>query len=417
MNALPLLLLLSIDVPPELRSCVASIRADALGGVEPLVEVVREPGDVLRFRLTFDLPQPVAQDDWRIDIEPAFAPDFHWSPHLTPTPRHVVDQHSFRSPALIASAPGCTLALVPDLDLLLERPPVRWYMDLDAPARKLTLGMSDTEVEGHVFYVRKPGASYPKGKVQFGFFALASAEARRNPFRPVLSFLWERYGRSLFEQGRPLRGDLAPYVEHTYRWAFESWREAVWQEFELEGRKVGAPVFIVNQTQSPNYPGEVDEREFRSIWNQAWFSSLRSASGLFRWARARGNEELLAKARMTKELALLAPMTDGFFPSLIATEMETVERTQPLQRLGDRVLGQLRSKSGESRGGLAERRSADRALPRSRHELDVAPHAALARGARAGRAAARVRRALRRCVFSDSRTREASSPRGSTGRR
>ena len=324
MNALPLLLLLSIDVPPELRSCVASIRADALGGVEPLVEVVREPGDVLRFRLTFDLPQPVAQDDWRIDIEPAFAPDFHWSPHLTPTPRHVVDQHSFRSPALIASAPGCTLALVPDLDLLLEGAPVRWYMDLDAPARKLTLGMSDTEVEGHVFYVRKPGASYPKGKVQFGFFALASPEARRNPFRPVLSFLWERYGRSLFEQGRPLRGDLAPYVEHTYRWAFESWREAVWQEFELEGRKVGAPVFIVNQTQSPNYPGEVDEREFRSIWNQAWFSSLRSASGLFRWARARGNEELLAKARMTKELALLAPMRDGFFPSLIATEMEKV---------------------------------------------------------------------------------------------
>jgi hypothetical protein len=324
MNALSLLLLLAIDVPAELRSCVTSIRADALGGVEPQAEVTREPGDVLRFRLTFDLPQPVAQDDWRIDVEPAFAPDFHWSPHLTPTARHVIDQHSFRSPALIVSAPSCTLALIPDLDLLLEGSPVRWYMDLDAPARRLTLGMSDTEVEGHVFYVRKPGASYPKGKVQFGFFVLASPEAQRNPFRPVLSFLWERYGRSLFEQGRPLKGDLTPYVEHTYRWAFEGWRDAVWQEFELEGKKVGAPVFIVNQTQSPNYPGEVDEREFRSIWNQAWFSSLRSASGLFRWARARGNEELLAKARLTKELALLAPVKDGLFPSLISTEMETV---------------------------------------------------------------------------------------------
>ncbi len=326
MSALPLLLLLAIDVPAELRSCVASLRADSIGGVEPLVEVTREPAGILRFRLTFDLPQPVAQDDWRIDVEPAFAPDFHWSPHLTPTARNVVDQHSFRSPALIASAPSCTLTLIPDLDLLLAGSPVRWYMDLDAPARKLTLGMSDTEVEGHVFYVRKPGASYPKGKVQFGFFALSSTspEAARNPFRPVLSFLWERYGRALFAGGRPLKGDLAPYVEHTYRWAFETWREAVWQEFELEGKKVGAPVFIVNQTQSPNYPGEVDEREFRSIWNQAWFSSLRSASGLYRWARARGNEELLAKARMTKELALLAPMSNGFFPSLVATEMETV---------------------------------------------------------------------------------------------
>jgi rhamnogalacturonyl hydrolase YesR len=84
-------------------------------------------------------------------------------------------------------------------------------------------------------------------------------------------------------------------------------------------------VFIVNQTQSPNYPGEVDEREFRSIWNQAWFSSLRSASGLYRYARRNGDGELAEKARMTKELALSAPMRNGFFPSVIATEMETVE--------------------------------------------------------------------------------------------
>jgi hypothetical protein len=327
MNALPLLLLLAIDVPNELRPCVASIRADSLGGVEPTVDVTRGADGIVRFRLTFDLPAAVAQDDFRVDVEPAFTPDFHWSPHLTPTSRHVVDQHSFRSPALIVSGPPCTLALVPDLDLLLEGSPARWYLDLDAPANKLTLGMSETDVEGHVFYVRKTGASYPKGEVRFGFlaFALTSSEARRNPFRPMLSYLWERYGRSLFANGQPLRSDLTPYVEHTYRWAFESWRDAVWQEFELEGKKVGAPVFIVNQTQSPNYPGEVDEREFRSIWNQAWFSSLRSASGLFRWARARNNEELLAKARMTKELALLAPMDHGFFPSLIATEMETVD--------------------------------------------------------------------------------------------
>jgi hypothetical protein len=323
MSAFALLLLLAVDVPPELRSCVASIRAQALGGIEPEVNVTRETSDWLRFRLTFDLPQEAVQDDWRLDVEPAFAPDFHWAPHLTPTARNVIDQHSFRSPALIVSGPGCTLTLMPDLDLLRGDSPVRWYMDLDAPGRKLTLGMSETEVEGHVFYIRKPGASYPKGRVQFGFLARATERAG-NPFRPVLSFLWDRYGRALFEEGRPLKGDLTSYVEHTYRWAFEGWREAVWQEFELEGKRVGAPVFIVNETQSPNYPGEVNEREFRSIWNQAWFSSLRSASGLFRWARARNDEALLSKARMTKELALLAPMTEGIFPALVATEMETV---------------------------------------------------------------------------------------------
>ena len=88
---------------------------------------------------------------------------------------------------------------------------------------------------------------------------------------------------------------------------------------------MGAPVFIVNTTQSPNYPGEVNEREFRSIWNQAWFSSLRSASGLFRYARRTADRTLLEKANLTKELALSFPMKDGFFYGLIGTDMCEVE--------------------------------------------------------------------------------------------
>lgn len=81
----------------------------------------------------------------------------------------------------------------------------------------------------------------------------------------------------------------------------------------------------MNVTQSPNYPGEINEREFRSIWNQAWFSSLRSASGLYRYARRTGNRELLAKANLTKELALSFPQRNGFFYGLIGTEMHEVE--------------------------------------------------------------------------------------------
>jgi len=99
----------------------------------------------------------------------------------------------------------------------------------------------------------------------------------------------------------------------------------VWQEFEIGGQKVGAPAFIVNVTQSPNYAGEVNEREFRSVWNQAWFSSLRSASGLYRYARRTGSEVLMEKAQLTKELALSFPQVNGFFYGLIGTEMHEVE--------------------------------------------------------------------------------------------
>jgi hypothetical protein len=70
----------------------------------------------------------------------------------------------------------------------------------------------------------------------------------------------------------------------------------------------------------------VNEREFRSIWNQAWFSSLRSAQGLFRYAKRTGNKDLLQYALKTKELALSFPQTNGLFPAVIATEMEKVQK-------------------------------------------------------------------------------------------
>ncbi|TDI48787.1 MAG: hypothetical protein E2P02_00065 [Acidobacteria bacterium] len=317
----------SIPIPEALSSYVASIEADALGSAEPDIHIETIRPDLYRVRLTYDLETTLAQDDWRVVLRPAFAPSFRWAPHLTPTDEHIIDQHSFRSPALIFVGEGRVLRLIPDLDRLLEGTAVRWYLDLDARSDELTLGMSASDVREHVLFVRAEGARYPAGEVEVSFFLMVSSDAAdvKNPFRDVLSFLWERYGRARFESGEPLPPDLMPYVEHTYRWAFDGWRDAVWQEFELDGKRVGAPVFIVNQTQSPNYPGKVDEREFRSIWNQAWFSSLRSASGLYRYARRIGDEALRQKALLTKELALAAPMREGVFPSVIATKMETVD--------------------------------------------------------------------------------------------
>ncbi len=317
----------SLEIPEPLRTLVHSWSCSKLGGLAPEVTMEESEPNMTHVRLTFELPQPLGQDDWRINIAPAFDPRFHWSPHLTPTDDHIVDQHSFRSPAVFASSDRHVLALIPDLDVLSKATPVRWYLDLDAERNHLTLGMSDYDTSDKLLYVRKPGATYPAGKVEVGFYLLhtSNEESIENPFRPILGFLWRNWGRALFESGQPLGGDLLPYVDHTYRWAFESWKKSVWQELEWKGTRVGAPVFIVNQTQSPNYSGAVDEREFRSIWNQAWFSSLRSASGLYRYARRFDRADLLEKAEMTKELALSAPMREGFFPSVIATEMEEVE--------------------------------------------------------------------------------------------
>lgn len=323
----------SISPGPNLSAFAASIAYDFIGGTEPEVQGSEPEPGVYHFRLTFHLDRPVRQDDWRVKVVPAFAPSFHWAPHLTPTDRHVIDQHSFRSPALIVRDDRRMLVLIPDLDLLGEGSQVRWYMDNDASRNELVLGMGESRVKEHVLYEKKPGASYAAGSVKVGFYLMVSdaPEALANPWRPVLRFLWERWGAPLYRTGAPLPAPLAPFVRYAYRWAFEHWERQVWQEFELNGIKVGAPAFIVNVTQSPDYPGPASERETRSIWNQAWFSSLRSAAGVFRYGRLMDDPDLIRRARLMKELALSAPQRSGFFPSVIATEMEQV-------RIGDALV-------------------------------------------------------------------------------
>lgn len=315
------------ELPAVFKNSVKEISVDNLGNTTFTKEIKRIDKNTVHVKLTFELPATIQQDDWKINITPKFQPDFHWAPHLSPEEYTVIDQHVFRAPVLIVSDAKQVLYVLPDVDILGKGSPVRWYMDMDAPNNRLSLGMANNKVGEHVLFDRLPGATYPKGKIEYGFYLMSytDKETIENPFRKPLAFYWENQGRPLYQSGKPLSNDLEPYVAHTYNWAFEAWKESVWQEFRIGGKRVGAPVFIVNVTQSPNYPGEVNEREFRSIWNQAWFSSLRSASGLYRYAKRRGDAALMEKANLSKELALSFPKKKGFFYGLIGADMEEVE--------------------------------------------------------------------------------------------
>jgi len=279
-----------------------------------------------RVRMVWDIPEEIQQDELAITLSIKIEPDFWWAPHLTPEDGYVIAQHVFRSPALIVSENKKTLLIIPDLDICGQDGKTPWFMDFDARNKKLWIGMSLTEIPVHVGYKKNPGMVFKQGMSELGFFVKVYNDKNNpsNPFDEVSSFLWNRYANPLYRKGEPVRVLLDNYVKHTYNWAFNTWEKAVWQEFELDGKKVGAPAFIVNVTESPNYPEETTLREFLSIWNQAWFSSLRSASGLMRYAKRTRNAGLLAKAQMTKEFALSVPMKDGIFPSVYRTEMEQV---------------------------------------------------------------------------------------------
>ncbi len=302
--------------PPELKGC----------GV-PKVEISEIECGWRHVRMRWNVSREVAQDELAIQFDLAIEPDFWWAPHLAPEEGYVVGQHVFRAPALIAQDGAVTLAIVPDLDVVGRRPENPWFMDYDATANKIWLGMVKTEIPHHVLFKKAPGMTFAPGTVGLSFFVTAYRDTGqiRNPWSKAASFLWKRWGSPLYAKGQPLEAPLENYVRRTYEWAFEGWGDFVWQEFDLNGVRVGAPQFIVNISQSPNYPGPWYQREFLSIWNQAWFSSLRSASGLRRFAGDQEDSELRRKANLTKELALAAPMKDGIFPAVIGCGNEKVK--------------------------------------------------------------------------------------------
>lgn len=300
-------------------------------GASPRVAIDRVPGASgggtaspawLRVRATWEPDEALSLNELAVRFEWPSRPDLWWAPHLAPGAGYAVSQHVFRSPAVITQTGAQTIVLVPDLDLVGRDPDKPWFLDYDAPAGKAWIGLGKTEVAEHVLFRKTPGLVVGPGKVELGFYVTAYRDVAvaRDPWREVTRFLWERWARPLLAAGEPIAAPLESYVRHTYSWAFDTWGKFVWQEFTLGEKRVGAPQFIVNVSQSPNCQGEWFQREFLSIWNQAWFSSLRSASGLFRFARRTGDDGLLAKARLTKELALAAPLEDGLFPAVIRTD-------------------------------------------------------------------------------------------------
>lgn len=318
--------MIAIPLPPDLACAIAAVTVDPLGGVDATVTVTPVADGWTRVECRVDPGQPVVQDAWTVTVRPAFTPDFHWAPHLSPADDDIIEQQVFRAPVLIAADTGRVLWLIPD-PALVDAGPLRTWMDQDARANTWTVGRSLTAQHGHVLYRRRSGAVF--GAPMCIAFLLATSTAASdvaNPFRRPCAWHWAANGAAAVRAGAPLSGDLTPFVRHAYAWAFDRWRDSVWQEFEVDGRRVGAPAFIVNVTQSPSHPGPAQQREFLSVWNQAWFSSLRSASGLLRWARRTGDAALAERASLTKELALSFPQdARGLFHGLYGCDNEEVE--------------------------------------------------------------------------------------------
>ena len=190
-----------------------------------------------------------------MQIKPAFKPEFNWAPHLTPTVNNIIDQHVFRSPALIATDQQRGIVIIPDLDIPSRSGKNRWYMDMDAENNILSLGMSASKVSDHVLYERQPGAVYEGGIVEYGFYIIKYTEKQElaNPFRLPLQFMWNKWGHDRLV--KLSSEDFEPYVKYTYNWAFNTWEKKCLAGIYTEWKESGCTCIYCKYDPEPQLSG------------------------------------------------------------------------------------------------------------------------------------------------------------------
>ncbi|MGP4041086.1 hypothetical protein ACTWP4_14485 [Gracilibacillus sp. D59] len=253
----------------------------------------------------------------------------NWKPHLSPQENMVVGDLVFRSPAIIFEDDKEMFALVPDIDFIDKQRIAPHVMDYVEQNNQLYYGLAHYEKVRHVYFQRTNQSFFVPNKQKLFRFYLVSwdKEQMERDFSPVTTFIWERFAKKRMVSDLESQTDfihsikdLNTYVERTYDWAFNKWSSIVWQEFSLNQRPVGGCVLVVKAAQSPNKGKMNNWREKKSIWNQAWFSSLRSAYGYRIWGQQWNDREMIQRSELAKNLALSAPQTNGLFPSVYSAD-------------------------------------------------------------------------------------------------
>lgn len=243
-----------------------------------------------------------------------------WKPHLAPIEGMIIGDKVFRSPCIIMENGKRKFSLIPDLSDIRDNRQIPHVMDYTRINNHLTYGLCNYEATGHVYYMLDPEKISINEPVTLQFYILQweeESDQTIRDFRPIEEFLWNKFVDSEITSDvssfKVIKG-LEKYVRYTYNWAFNNWESVCWQEFDLDGERVGAHVFIVTARQKPGDGFEEEWREKKSIWNQAWFSSIRSSYGYALWGKYWGNEDLIDKAEKNLRFTLSAPQVNGLFP-------------------------------------------------------------------------------------------------------
>lgn len=230
-------------------------------------------------------------------------PEFTWTPNLTPNPGEVVGRHVFRSPAVVVQRGGLAAVLLPTLDTMNGMPlPATLGLDVRDPAGpRLDLDFQDHDVVRHVFWRHEPGKTkHLKGahyyKFSYDILLLANAEPLR-AYR--LATRW--WAGTLSENLYGTLPQSVPWSRYAAIGYDQYMLPVAWRQKVMDGETVGGV--------SMNSWGHEN-----ATWFQCWFNDLRSAYGTYLWGKRLKRDDLVAKARQTRQLLLHSPQTNGLFP-------------------------------------------------------------------------------------------------------
>jgi hypothetical protein len=240
--------------------------------------------------------------------------DFVWSQNLKNEADGLIPMWGFKSPAVMLQQGSVFTALMPTLS---DRPePLALDLDVTSSALPwISYGAIPSQPYGHSYF-RRSSTGSPKilaGTIEYQYSIVASSQPAKLGYRRVVRLLWSSIGREELLRSNNLQQDVTrPELVTFDDWSKDTWvryANDVYRGFDCGPQRCGTLV------SNRNPVGDWD-KQAPDAWFNAWFQTLRTAYGWYRYGRRTDDKAIEDKAESVLNLVLTSPRDGGAFSTI-----------------------------------------------------------------------------------------------------
>lgn len=243
-----------------------------------------------------------------------------WKPLLSPEEGMTIGDMVFRSPIIVMKDyEDFEWYLIPDLEFMNNSKRYKTVMDMNVNPLSVYFGVSDYIKEKHVYHKLTGNQFYVEKDSEVASFYLVKGPIKKErTLTDAIHLIDILFANHFLDLTSEIKNYPFESMEnYGIQWATKNWNDILWNDIKINNDQVGGFSFIVTGYQSPNFKEQADWREPQSIWNQAWFSDVRTAYGLYNYGKRSKNKKIISQSKKMIDLALSAPQKDGLFPSVL----------------------------------------------------------------------------------------------------